>query len=329
MYSLCIHAQRDLPFDDVQEGQKVIVIAGPTACGKSDLALMLAKMAGGEIVSADSMQVYKGMDIGTAKPSLAQRNTTPHHLIDIRDIAQPFNAVDFYYESCNACNSILARNRVPIVAGGSGFYIHCFLYGPPSGPASLPEVRSHLEKESELLGSQALYERLETLDPDYAKTISPNDKQKIVRALEIMALTRRKVSDLSWRLRHHPINYNFRCWFVHRPREILHERIHQRCDRMIKEGLLEETAALEKMGIKENPTASLSIGYRQALEYLASPQTAEDYEHFIHSFKKATRHYVKRQFTWFRKEPLFRWLDIELHDPEVAVDMILSDYAQQ
>ncbi len=157
----------------------------------------LAQAIDGEIISADSMQVYKGMDIGTAKALPEERLLVPHHLIDIRQIHESFNVVDFYYEARQACQQIFDRGNVPIVVGGSGFYLHTLLYGPPSGPPSVPELRLSLEEEMERLGSEILFERLHQLDPQYAKTITKNDKQKIVRALEIMALTNKKVSKLS------------------------------------------------------------------------------------------------------------------------------------
>ena len=183
-----------------------------------------------------------------------------------------------------------------------------------------------MEEECDRLGCEALYERLKELDPQYAGTLTKNDKQKIVRGLEIVTLTGKKVSKLSWKGRRKPQNYDFRCWFLHRPRERLYHRIEERCDRMIANGLLEEVARLDLLGLRQNTSAAQAIGYRQALEYLDSKQTKEDYRHFVESFKQASRNYAKRQFTWFRKEPLFRWLDLDMHDPEVALEIIRQDY---
>ena len=324
--NFALEIQKEIPSCLQRKKKRIIVLAGPTCCGKSKLAMDLAKIMDGEIVSADSMQVYRGMDIGTAKVSQEDRLAIPHHLIDIRDIQESFNAVDFYYEARQACHQILERGNVPIVAGGSGFYLHTLLYGPPSGPPSIPEVRKALEAEMEQKGSEVLYERLCELDPLYAKTITKNDKQKIVRALEILTLTREKVSKLAWKGRRVPQNYEFHCWFLHRPKEHLYSRIDKRCDEMLKQGFLEEVKRMEELGLKENSSASQAIGYRQALEYLQTPQTEADYLHFVKAFKQATRHYAKRQFTWFRKEPLFRWLDVELFDPEMVLDIIQKDY---
>lgn len=324
--NFAIEVQKQIPSSFQRKKKRVIVLAGPTCCGKSKMAMELAQSMDGEIISADSMQVYRGMDIGTAKASLEDRLIIPHHLLDIRNIDESFNVVDFYYEARHTCQQILDRGNVPIVAGGSGFYLHALLYGPPSGPPSVPELRISLEQEMEQLGSEALYSRLSQLDPQYAKSITKNDKQKIVRALEIILLTNKKVSKLSWKGRRKPQNYDFHCWFLHRPKEKLYERIDRRCDKMLKEGFLDEVIRLEKMGLRNNSSASQAIGYRQALDYLQTEQTEEDYENFVKAFKQATRHYAKRQFTWFRKEPLFRWLDVDLHDHEVAFDIIQKDY---
>lgn len=319
--------QKHLPENFQRQKKRVIVISGPTGCGKSDLALQLAQQIDGEIISADSMQVYRGMDIGTAKPTQSERLLVPHHLIDIRDISDHFNVVDFYYEARQMCQQVLDRGNVPIITGGSGFYLHSLLYGPPSGPPSVPELRQNLEEEIERLGSESLYERLVQLDPSYAKSITKNDKQKIVRALEIIALTQKQVSKLSWKGRRKPQNYDFRCWFLHRPKERLYERIEKRCEKMLELGFLDEVKRLKEMGIKNNTSASQAIGYRQALDYLEKLEPDEaEYQQFVNSFKQATRHYAKRQFTWFRKEPLFHWLDIDMHDPEVVLEMIKKDF---
>ncbi len=321
-----LEAQRQLSLTIEEPKKRVIVIAGPTASGKTSFSLSLAELCKGEIISADSMQVYKGMNVGTAKPTLEERKRVPHHLIDIRDINDPFNVVDFYYEARQACQLILARGGTPIIVGGSGFYLHSLLYGPPSGPPSVPELRTLLEEEIEEFGADSLYERLRKLDPQYASTITNRDKQKIVRALEILTLTGKKVSKFAWKGRSKPQNYDFRCWFLHRPRDVLYKRIEERCDRMIAEGLLEEVALLEKNGLRSNTSAAQAIGYRQALEFLDSKQTPEDYRHFIQTFKQTSRNFAKRQFTWFRNEPIFRWIDVELHDQEVALEMVRQDY---
>ena len=321
-----LQPQRQKIDDDRAQKKKVIILAGPTGTGKSQLAMMLAEAMGGEIISADSMQVYKDMDIGTAKVSEDDRLRIPHHLLDIRKVDDPYNVVDFYYEARHCCQTLHDRDVTPIVVGGSGFYIHSLIFGPPSGPPSVPSLRKAIEDEFEQKGAEALFEKLHTMDPDYAKTITVHDKQKIVRAIEIITLTGERVSQLSWKERMQPLHYDFRCWFLHRPRSVLYERIEKRCEAMLNQGLLEEVIQLEKSGIRENPSASQAIGYRQSLDFLDSDRSDEAYEKFVADFKKVSRHYAKRQFTWFKKEPYFTWLDLDLHDPETAVDIILSDF---
>jgi tRNA dimethylallyltransferase len=313
-----------------QQGKKkrIIVIAGPTASGKTKLSLELAGLIGGEVVSADSCQVYRGMDIGTAKASPAERALYPHHLIDICDIDESFNVAEFYKSSQESFRHISARECVPIVVGGSGFYIHALLYGPPAGPPSVPDVRDLLDRQMRELGPDVLFERLQILDPEYASTISVRDRHKIVRALEIIALSERKVSDFPKQTKLEEQQYDFRCWFIYYPRESLYPRIESRCEEMLRLGFLEEVKSLDQRGIRLNSAASQAIGYRQALEYLDSPQTDADYLAFLSDFKKASRQYAKRQFTWFRKEPLFRWLNVEEHSPEHIQELILQDFEQ-
>jgi tRNA dimethylallyltransferase len=306
--------------------KKVIILSGPTAVGKTSLSLTIAKAIGGEIISADSMQVYRGMDIGTAKVSLEERRQIPHHLIDSRDLDESFNVVEFYQEACQAIKEVFSKGGVPIIVGGTGFYIHSLIYGPPNGPPSVPSLRNDLERQMEEKGADALYEQLKAADPTYAATITPRDRHKIIRALEIMAITHQQVSGLPSPSTENIDLYDFRCWFVYMPREILYPRIEQRCDLMIADGFIEEVLRLEKEGLSKNPVACQAIGYRQALEYLNSEKTPADWERFVTEFKQASRRYAKRQFTWFRREPLFRWLNLEKTGGETAAEMIIQDY---
>ena len=321
-----LEAQKQLLHNSPHHKKRIIVLAGPTACGKSSFALELAKQIDGEIVSADSMQVYRGMDIGTAKPTKDELSQIPHHMIDIRNVDDQLNVVDFFYEARLCCQKILERGKVPIIVGGAGFYIHSLLYGPPAGPPSIPEVRKSLEEEYEKVGAQALYERLVKLDPKYAAGITKNDKQKIIRALEIITLTGKKVSELTWKNRKKQQNYDFRCWFLFRPRESLYRRIEARCDQMVESGFIDEVKKVIEMGIKNNSSAAQAIGYRQAIDYLETEQNKEDFKRFMVLFKQVSRNYAKRQHTWFAKEPMFNWVDMDLHDQEVIMDLIIKDY---
>lgn len=314
--------------DLIEEGKRkrVIVLAGPTGCGKTKLSLILAKMISGEIVSADSMQLYRGMDIGTAKASIEEQKSIPHHMLDVCDISSSYTVVDYYYRAHECIKSIIARGRVPIVVGGSGFYIRTLIYGPPPGPPSIPEVRERLELEMEVKGVDVLFERLQELDPTYAESITIHDKQKVIRALEIITLSGSRVSDLGKCQQTRPKNYDFRSWFLYRPREALYAKIDERCEKMVAEGLVDEVRFLRQIGLEKNRTASNAIGYRQTLDYLDTPQTEEDFQDYIKKFQQASRHYAKRQLTWFRKEPMFLWLDIEPFDYELIAERIAQDY---
>lgn len=308
--------------------KRVIILAGPTGCGKSALALKLAKEIGGEIVSADSMQIYRGLDIGTAKPTVQERQEVPHYLIDIRDIHETFNVVDFYYEARHACQTILDRGGVPIVVGGAGFYLHALIFGPPSGPPPFPELRKSLEDELEALGVDVMYERLRELDSHYASTVGKRDKQKILRALEIIMTTGKKVSRLSWHERVKPLTFDFHCWFLCRHRSSLYHRIDQRCDQMLEAGFIKEVIRLEDVGLRMNSSACQAIGYRQALEYLSSPRNESDYQQFVKIFKQASRNYGKRQETWFRadRQPLYERLNLDELSDRQALAKIIEDY---
>lgn len=325
--SLLLVPEREKISEKVRK-KKVIILAGPTASGKTQLSLKIAQAIGGEIISSDSCQVYRGMDIGTAKASCEDRSLIAHHLIDICDLNESFNVAEFYKASQETIQEILVRDNVPIIVGGSGFYIHSLLYGPPAGPPSLPFVREQLNQQMNELGVEVLYERLQMLDPEYAATISEYDRHKIIRSLEIMAISEKRVSEFPKYTDLQEKKYDYRCWFIYYPREHLYSRIEARCDEMIKNGFLEEVKELEKKGLRENISASQAIGYRQALAYLDSLQTKKDFDAFVTQFKKASRQYAKRQFTWFRKETLFRWLNIEEFDAERLKELILQDFEQ-
>jgi len=302
--------------------KKLILISGPTACGKTALSLALADGINAEIVAADSMQVYRGMDIGTAKPTPEELAKVPHHLIDVRDVSRPFNVVDFYYESLQAIEKIHERGAVPIVVGGAGFYLHTLLYGPPEGPPSIPAVRRALEEEMERVGCEEMYRRLQRQDPLYAESITHQDRHKIIRALEIIQLTGERVSSLSWKSRNLSLNYDLCSWFLIRPREVLYRRVEDRCDEMLGAGLLDEVRRLEQEGLRENRSASQAIGYRQALEHIDG---LYDYDEFVERFKRASRRYIKRQLTWFRHEPIFQWINLEDYDQELLVEKMIRE----
>lgn len=311
--------------DTSRQNRRVIVISGPTGVGKTQLSMRLAKLLCGEIVSADAVQVYKNMDIGTAKVSRAQREQVIHHLIDICEVSEDYNAARYSVDAKEVIEAILARGRVPIVVGGSGFYLRALMQGPPKGPSSDPNLRATLEREMELMGVEWMYNLLKQQDPQYAEKITCGDRQKIIRALEIIALTQQKVSDRRWEKPKQSL-FDFQCYFLHRPRAALYKRIERRCEQMCQEGLLEEVNYLLGEGLESNKMASHAIGYRQAIDYLKSPQSLDDYQFFIEKFKTASRRYAKRQFTWFGREPDFKWVDLSKYEQEFVVDEIMQEY---
>ena len=307
--------------------KRVIVISGPTASGKTELSIRLAECINGEIISADSIQVYKGMNIGTAKANAESRKQVPHHLIDICDLSETFNVKQFYDKTVAAIYEISSRGRVPIIVGGTGFYLHSLLYGPPQGPPASYDIRKKIEEDLSKFGIEALYERLLKVDPAYGKTISYRDKNKVIRGLEIISLTEKRVSDFPKESQSRLLKeFDFRCWFVYFPKKMLYPRIEMRCDEIISKGFIEEVKKLKEEGLEKNPSASQSIGYRQCLDFLNSEQSDEEWEHFVREFKKASRRFGKRQFTWFRKEPLFQWIDLDQYGFEKTLELIMQDF---
>ncbi len=324
--NVALNVQEELIAHQEFGSKKIIVLSGPTGSGKTAISLELAERLGAEVISADSMQVYRGMDIGTAKATKEEQARVPHHLIDIRDISEPLNVKEYYNEAMQAARDILLRGKTPILVGGTGFYIHAFLYGPPQGPGCDPAVRELLKHEEERYGIDLLYDKLAKFDPEYAKTISPNDRHKILRALEIIEISGKKVSSFEWKSKKMQSFFDFRNWFLYWPREILYKRLEKRCDEMLKYGLLEEVVNLDRQGIRNNYTASQAIGYRQTLDFLDTAQTPKDYEVYVTNLKTASRHLAKRQFTWFRKEPGFEWLNLAELSTDEVVEIILQDF---
>ncbi len=307
--------------------KKVIVIAGPTATGKTDLSLDLASLLPSEIVSADSMQVYKGLDIGSAKATKQQMDRVPHHLIDIRSVDEPYNVAAYAADALEAITHILADGKTPIVVGGNGFYLHALIYGPPLGPSSVPEIRMKIEEDLDKFGVEMLFNKLQSFDPDYAKTITLQDRHKIVRGLEIMMLTGKRVSEFpkpGSDLSQSP--FDFQCYFIYYPRPVLYPRIEKRCEEMIESGLIEETERMLSCGLDKNNSAMCAIGYRQVIDYIRTNRSKEDFYQFLNEFKKASRQYAKRQFTWFKKEPLFEWVNLEELPRSTVIEKIIQAF---
>jgi len=287
---------------------KLVVIAGPTASGKSSLATEMAVCFGGEIVNADSMQVYRGMDVGTAKPSIIERRGVPHHLFDVVDPDEDFNAAIFRSLAIPIIKDLRERNKKCFIVGGTGLYIKSLLGGLIYCPPSDSVYRGKLQKQAEKKGTAALHKRLAELDPESACKIHPNDKVRIIRALEIIHLTKKTLSSLT--LDHGFQNMAFEALKIslQTSRERLYHRINERCLIMMRRGLVKETKDLLDNGYPSNIKPMKAIGYRHVIQLLKGNW---DLNETVNQFQRDTRRYAKRQLTWFRMDPGIRWFDVE------------------
>jgi tRNA dimethylallyltransferase len=280
----------------------VIVVVGPTSAGKSGLAVQLAKAVGGEIVNADSMQIYRGMDIGTAKLSVTERQGVPHHLLDLLDVTEPSTVAEFQALARRAIGDCRDRGMTPVVVGGSALYIRAIL-DRFEFPGTDPVLRARLESELAAQGSRAMHDRLRGVDPRAAETILPTNGRRIVRALEVVELTGRP-----FRARLPPKEYAFDSVVqigLRMPRPVLDERIEQRVNDMWKAGLVVEVRALERAGLRDGRTASRALGYAQVLRFLAGECTEEQAR--IDTVR-ATRRFARRQDSWFRRDARIGWI---------------------
>lgn len=280
----------------------VVAVVGPTAAGKSDLAVDLAHRVGGEIVNGDSMQIYRGMDIGTAKLTAAERGGVPHHLLDILDPREPATVAQFQQWARAAVADCHGRGVTPILVGGSALYVRAVV-DRFEFPGTDPAVREALEAELSALGPAALHARLEVLDPVAATAILPSNGRRIVRALEVVALTGRPFAatlpDRTYAYdRVHQIGVDV-------PRPILDERIAARVERMWQQGFVDEVRALESQGLREGRTACRALGYAQVLRFLAGDYSEDDAR--VETIR-ATRRFARRQDSWFRKDPRIVWV---------------------
>lgn len=300
----------------------VVILVGPTAVGKSEVAVGLAKRLSGEIVTADSMQVYKGMDIGTAKPTPAEQNGIPHHLIDVVTPDETFNVARYRELAHQVIADIHARGRLPIVSGGTGLYIRAVLdeFVLP-GSGSDPVVRARLEAEAEREGKQALYQRLREIDPETAKRLHPNDVRRVIRALELYETTGKTMSQhLQEAQQKEPRYHDIRIGLT-RPRAALYRRIEQRVEQQIAAGLVDEVRRLVQC-YELNKTARQALGYKEIIDYLEGKST---FEEAVERLKRETRRYAKRQYTWFRRDKRLRWFDLDAYPSQTdAIDDIAA-----
>lgn len=279
----------------------LIIISGPTAAGKTKLSIELAKAIGGEIISADSMQVYRGMDIGSAKITEEEKENIPHYLIDVLDPTEDFNVALFQTMAKEAIETITAKGHIPIVVGGTGFYIRALLYDADFEESSgeISEIRFRLEKEAAKKGPDYLYEQLKNVDPESAEIIHKNNIKRVIRALEFYMETGEKISSHNVEMQNKPSPYNFAYFVLTKEREHLYEGIDLRVDKMIDSGLLEEVRRLKASGLSRENNSMMGLGYKEILDYFDGLCTLEE---AIYILKRDTRHFAKRQLTWFRRE---------------------------
>lgn len=293
--------------------RKLIILTGPTAVGKSALSVALAKRIGGEIVSADSMQVYKYMDIGSAKIKKEEMNDIPHHLIDVLEPEEEFNVVRFQQLAKEALTGIYERGHIPIIAGGTGFYIQALLYDIDfSEEEGHFEIRKRLEDEAAAIGgAEVLHKRLNFVDPESAAVIHPNNQKRVIRALEFWELHGYPISLHNEEQRKRTSPYPF-CYFVLTDeRASLYTKIEARVDQMLAEGLVDEVSELKAMGCHSGMVSMQGLGYKEILKFLEGSYTLEE---AVYQIKRDTRHFAKRQLTWFGRERDVIWINKKDYD---------------
>ena len=300
---------------------KIIVIAGPTASGKTALSIELAKKINGEIVSADSMQIYKDMNIGSAKPTIEEMQGIKHYMIDIISPSERFSVADYKKQAEKAIKEIIEKGKNPIIVGGTGLYINSLIYGIEYNEIPLDEeYRKKLENISTSVeGLKQLYEKASQIDSLAMEKISPNDKKRIIRVLEIYHSTGKTKTELEIESRQKGVQYDYRVFAINMERHILYERINKRVDLMLENGLIEEVKNIVQKYDKY-PTAMQALGYKEVVEYFDKKLT---YEKMIEKIKQETRRYAKRQLTWFRKNKEITWID-GLDNMQNNVNIILE-----
>lgn len=286
----------------------LVIIVGPTAVGKTSLGVALAQALQGEIVSGDSVQVYKKLDIGSAKPSLEEQGNIPHHLLDFLDPTEPFTAFQFQTLANHYIQNIRSRGKIPIVVGGTGLYIRSLIDPFDFAEIGSDSIRKYWTSFLEEQGKEALHQELATRDPQSAQRLHPNDTVRIIRALEVCQVTGKPFSEIRGNrdAEYPPLPPSIFYVGLTAPREIIYERINLRCEHMIASGLIEETHNLLQEGYSSKIKPLQSIGYRHALLYLYGKVTLPE---MLRIFQRDTRHFAKRQLTWFQRDPRIVWHD--------------------
>ncbi|MCY4569308.1 MAG: tRNA (adenosine(37)-N6)-dimethylallyltransferase MiaA [Candidatus Poribacteria bacterium] len=287
---------------------ELLCLLGPTAVGKTEIAIQLAQRLNAEIVSVDSRQIYRQMDIGTAKPTAEEQRAARHHLIDCVDISEAFSVADYQSLVDVAITDIQNRGKRVLLVGGAGLYFRVIVDGLFEGPGADPSLRKRLETEAAQLGVDALHKQLQTCDPESADRIHPNNLVRVIRALEVYELTGTPMSELQQQWQPEKQRYPFIAFGLTMPRALLYRRIEQRVDVMLANGLIAEVELLLAAGYARDSVALQSFGYRELIAYLDGDCT---YLEAISQLKQNTRRFAKRQLTWFRKDTRIEWLDRE------------------
>ena len=302
---------------------KLIILAGPTASGKTSVSIYLAKRLGGEIISADSMQVYKYMDVGTAKISVEEMQGVKHHLIDVLDPKEDFNIVKFQNMVKCSIEEIVKNGHIPILVGGTGFYIQSVIYDIDfNNEDDNSSVRKKLEEEYDAFGADFMHEKLKKIDIVSAQTIHKNNKKRIIRAIEYFLINNEPISSHNEVQREKKSPYDYRFFVLNPPRDILYERINKRVDIMVENGLVDEVKKLREMGLSTANISMQGIGYKEIIEYLDGEVSLET---AIENIKQNTRHMAKRQVTWFKREKDVIYVDPFLFESnEKIVDYMIE-----
>ncbi len=300
----------------------LIVISGPTACGKTDLSIMLAKKIGGEIISGDSMQVYKYMDIGTAKPTHEEMSGIPHFLIDELYPDEEYNVMIFQKMARKYMEGIYDRGHIPIIVGGTGFYINALVYDNDFAEEDESDIRKELYEIAEREGAGRLHSMLAEADPEYAGKIHPNNIKRVVRALEYYRITGEKMSEHNKNAAEKESPYNLAFFVLNMDRAKLYERINLRVDIMMRDGLEEEVRNLLCMGYSPELVSMQGLGYKEFIPYFNGEMSLEQ---AVDDIKKYTRHFAKRQLTWFRHQTDGTWIDITDGNKEEALKKITDE----
>ncbi len=307
--------------------KKIVVVCGPTASGKTALSIALAKAFDGEVVSADSMQIYRGMDIGTAKPTKEEMDGIPHHMLDVAEPGESYSVSRYVQEATACVEDILARGKLPIVCGGTGLYIDGLIRGTDFQPAGTDNgIREQLEREWDEQGPEAMMARLAAVDPDSAARLHLSDKRRIVRALEVYLATGETITAHNARSKQVPPRFDAVMMGLNtEPRDILYSRIDRRVDVMLEQGLLNEVKTLLEAGLLEG-TAAQAIGYKELLAHFRGEMTLDAAADLI---RQKSRNYAKRQLTWFRRDERVKWIVYNAPEAARAVLQEATEYLQE